>query len=128
MDVNHVGRLATLARLELTADERTRFAQDLERIVAAADVLRGLDLDGVSPWVCGSWVCGATARGPQVSRPASSSTVAAEMLPPETLLRETLLRSDIPEPGLPRAVALANAPRHTEDGFLVPRVIGGDQA
>jgi aspartyl-tRNA(Asn)/glutamyl-tRNA(Gln) amidotransferase subunit C len=33
---------------------------------------------------------------------------------------EGTLRADVPEPPLPREVALSQAPSHTESGFLVP--------
>lgn len=33
---------------------------------------------------------------------------------------EGQLRADVPEPPLPREVALSQAPRHTDTGFLVP--------
>jgi aspartyl-tRNA(Asn)/glutamyl-tRNA(Gln) amidotransferase subunit C len=36
---------------------------------------------------------------------------------------ENVLREDVEAPSLPRKDALAMAPAHTEEGFLVPRVI-----
>jgi aspartyl-tRNA(Asn)/glutamyl-tRNA(Gln) amidotransferase subunit C len=44
-----VAAVARLARLSLTADERARFARELEAIVAWADSLQALDTDGVPP-------------------------------------------------------------------------------
>lgn len=44
-----VDAVARLARLSLTADERTRFARELEAIVAWADSLQSLDTEGVPP-------------------------------------------------------------------------------
>ena len=42
-----VAAVARLARLSLTPDERTRFARELEAIVAWADSLQSLDTAGV---------------------------------------------------------------------------------
>jgi len=44
-----VDAVARLARLSLSPDERTRFARELEAIVAWADSLQALDTDGVPP-------------------------------------------------------------------------------
>ena len=44
-----VDAVARLARLSLTQEERTRFARELEAIVAWADSLQALDTDGVPP-------------------------------------------------------------------------------
>ncbi len=44
-----VAAVARLARLSLTPDERTRFARELEAIVAWADSLQALDTTGVPP-------------------------------------------------------------------------------
>jgi aspartyl-tRNA(Asn)/glutamyl-tRNA(Gln) amidotransferase subunit C len=44
-----VDTVARLARLSLTPDERTRFARELEAIVAWADSLQTLDTEGVPP-------------------------------------------------------------------------------
>ena len=44
-----VDSVARLARLSLTPDERTRFARELEAIVAWADSLQALDTRGVPP-------------------------------------------------------------------------------
>ncbi len=39
---------------------------------------------------------------------------------------ELRLRADLAEPSLPVEVALAGAPSHSDDKFVVPVVIGGD--
>jgi aspartyl-tRNA(Asn)/glutamyl-tRNA(Gln) amidotransferase subunit C len=44
-----VAAVARLARLSLTPDERTRFARELEAIVAWADSLQALDTSSVPP-------------------------------------------------------------------------------
>ena len=44
-----VDGVARLARLSLSPDERTRFARELEAIVAWADSLQALNTEGVSP-------------------------------------------------------------------------------
>jgi aspartyl-tRNA(Asn)/glutamyl-tRNA(Gln) amidotransferase subunit C len=45
--VTHVARLA---RLELTDDERRLFTRQLADVLAYAESLQALDLDGVEPW------------------------------------------------------------------------------
>ena len=42
-----IDRVAMLARLELTDEERTRFGGQLETIVAYVDRIAGLELDGL---------------------------------------------------------------------------------
>ena len=44
-----VERIATLARLELTADELARFAEQLSAILAYADQVQQVDTSGVAP-------------------------------------------------------------------------------
>ena len=44
-----VERIATLARLELTGDEVTRFAEQLTAILAYADQVQQVDTSGVEP-------------------------------------------------------------------------------
>lgn len=44
-----VERIATLARLDLTADETARFAEQLTAILAYADQIQQVDTSGVSP-------------------------------------------------------------------------------
>lgn len=44
-----VERIATLARLDLTADETARFAAQLSAILAYADQIQQVDTSGVAP-------------------------------------------------------------------------------
>jgi len=44
-----VDRIATLARLELTGDERARFAAQLSAILAYADQVQQVDTSGAAP-------------------------------------------------------------------------------
>jgi len=44
-----IDTVARLARLSLSPDERTRFARELQSIVAWADSLQALDTEGVPP-------------------------------------------------------------------------------
>ena len=44
-----VERIATLARLELTADETARFAEQLTAILAYAEQVQQVDTSGVTP-------------------------------------------------------------------------------
>jgi len=49
IDETTVDSVARLARLSLTPEERTRFARELEAILAWAESLQGLDTTGVPP-------------------------------------------------------------------------------
>ena len=49
IDEQTVDSVARLARLSLTAEERTRFARELEAILAWAESLQALDTSGVPP-------------------------------------------------------------------------------
>ena len=40
------------------------------------------------------------------------------------VLDNQALRDDVVQPSIDRASLLAEAPRHTKEGFLVPRVVG----
>jgi len=44
-----VDRIAALAKLSFTAEEREEIRQDLARMIGFVDQLRALDLDGVPP-------------------------------------------------------------------------------
>lgn len=47
MDAAIVARLASLAELDLTAEEQASLARDLQRILAHVEEIAALDLDGV---------------------------------------------------------------------------------
>jgi aspartyl-tRNA(Asn)/glutamyl-tRNA(Gln) amidotransferase subunit C len=47
--VETVDRVARLARLSLTDDERNTFARQLDQILAYAESIQALDTDGVEP-------------------------------------------------------------------------------
>lgn len=49
IDENTVDSVARLARLSLSAEERSRFARELESILAWAESLQSLDTGGVPP-------------------------------------------------------------------------------
>ncbi len=85
-----VTRLAQLARIALSPEERAQLAQELARIVAYVDQLAELPLEGVPPL--------ASPSGPL----------------------DSPWRRDDAVPSLPREVALAEAPRARDGGFAVP--------
>lgn len=89
-----VDRIATLARLELTDDERTRFAAQLSAILGYADQVQQADTAGIA-----------------ADAPA----------PPLTRLREDELVPSIPRETL---LAQAPAADREAGLFKVPRVIG----
>ncbi len=85
-----VARLAQLARLELSTDERAQLVGELARILEYVGQLDELSLDDVPPLTAPS------------SKGGSS------------------LRSDEPCASLERELALREAPRAIENGFGVP--------
>ena len=94
-----VERIAALAHLDLSADEKTRFARQLADILDYAQQLQAVDTTGVPG------TAHVHAGGPDTS---------AE-------------RDDALRPSLSPAEAVANAPDAAADAglFRVPRVIGG---
>ena len=56
---------------------------------------------------------------------AKVGEVAAEDVPPTAyaIHRANVYREDVPEPSLPRAEALANAPDQEDGRFKVPRIV-----
>ena len=93
-----VEKIADLANLELTAEEKQSFSVQLAAIVEYIDQLNELDTSGVEPWQHHS---------------------AGEMI------TSCATREDLVEPGLGQRKALDQSPDHDEGHFLVPRVIGG---
>ena len=93
-----VEKIADLANLELTAEEKNSFSIQLAAIVEYIDQLNELDTSAVEPWQ-------------QLS--------AGEMITSYTT------REDRVEAGLGQEKALDQAPDPDEGQFRVPRVIGG---
>jgi aspartyl-tRNA(Asn)/glutamyl-tRNA(Gln) amidotransferase subunit C len=93
-----VEKIAGLANLELTAEERVSFSSQLAAIVEYIDQLNELDTSMVKPW---------------------QQQGAGEMITSYTT------REDIVEPCLGQKKALDQAPDQDDGNFLVPRVIGG---
>jgi aspartyl-tRNA(Asn)/glutamyl-tRNA(Gln) amidotransferase subunit C len=90
---NDVAHVASLANLELTADERSRMVRDLNSILDYIDRLNELD----------------TANIPAMAQAGQQAGSA--------------LREDELQPCLPREAALANAPDTDGKFFRVPKVI-----
>ena len=95
---------ADLANLELTAEERTRFAKDLSSILEYISLLNELNTDDVPPMAQVSGSFGSAGQG------AAERSAAVQ-------------REDSPVPCLPHEAALQNAPDSDGDFFKVPKVI-----
>jgi aspartyl-tRNA(Asn)/glutamyl-tRNA(Gln) amidotransferase subunit C len=93
-----VEKIAELANLELTPEEKQSFSVQLAAIIEYIDQLNELDTSAVKPWRHRS---------------------AGEMID------SYATREDLVEPSLGREKALDQAPDHDDGHFLVPRVIGG---
>ena len=91
-----IDRLAQLARLDLSADERGRMLTDLNAFFSVVEQMRAVDTAGVEP----------------LAHPLS----AVQDMP----LR---LRADVVTEGDIREAALRNAPDAQDGLFLVPRVV-----
>src|SRR5262245_622044 len=93
-----VEKVAALANLELTAEEKELFSNQLAAIIEYVDQLNELDTSAVEPW-----------------RHQSAGQVETSYA----------TRNDKIEASLGWQKALEQAPDHDEGHFLVPRVIGG---
>lgn len=98
MPITHeeVDKIARLANLELTAEEKQEFSSQLAAIVEYIDQLNELDTSAVRPWQ------------PKSAGDMSSSHAS---------------RDDGVGPSLGQQKALEQAPDHDDGHFLVPRVI-----
>jgi len=97
LDRKQVRHVARLARLQLSDAEEERFASQLSHVLEYIEKLEAVDVSGVEPL---------SFAGEVGAEEAASS-----------------LRPDQPRPGLTREQALAAAPAHDDDAFLVPRII-----
>ncbi len=95
---SEVEKIAKLANLELTTEERESFSVQLAAIVEYIDQLNELDTSNIKPW-----------------QPKSAGEMS----------RSPASREDIVGPSLGQQKALEQSPDHDEGHFLVPRVIGG---
>jgi len=93
-----VEKIAGLANLELTAEEKDLFSNQLAAIVEYVDQLNELDTSGVKPW-----------------RHRSAGEMSESYA----------TRDDQVGPSLGQERALDQAPDSDDGHFLVPRVIGG---
>ena len=96
--------VAELANLELTAEERTRLAKDLNSILDYIDLLNELDTSDVPAMAQISDRCGSAEK--------SGSTKF-----------DYAQRPDVLRPCLPHEAALQNAPDSDGEFFKVPKVI-----
>lgn len=100
-DVTYV---ADLANLELTPEERARFAKDLSSILEYISLLNELNTDDVPP------LAQVSASFASAGQSAAGRSAAVQ-------------REDAPVPCLPHDAALQNAPDSDGDFFKVPKVI-----
>ena len=91
-----VERIAELARIELTAENRPQSNRDLDRILKFVAVLDELDLSDVEPFF-------------GISETTTSAT-------------EAPIRADIASPSIPRDQILRNSPEEDGQFFQVPPV------
>jgi aspartyl-tRNA(Asn)/glutamyl-tRNA(Gln) amidotransferase subunit C len=92
-DLNAIKRLETLARIELTPEERERLSPQLDAILEYVRRLQGVDTSGVE------------------------AKAAVKPVPAEAL------RADEPADGLSREAALGGAPDARNGLFRVPAII-----
>ncbi len=93
LERSEVDRIAALAHLGLTDDEKAAMASELGKILAYVELLSELDLDGVPP---------TTQIGFEADRP---------------------LRADVLGEELDRDLALSQAPKASDGGFSVPAFV-----
>jgi aspartyl-tRNA(Asn)/glutamyl-tRNA(Gln) amidotransferase subunit C len=93
-----IDKLASLARLKLSADEKTRLHKELNKILEYMEIIDELSTDMIND---------------------------ISLFRPGSISRETSmpLRDDIPQQGLTGDDALRNAPEIDNGFFIVPKVI-----
>ena len=94
-----VQEVASLARLQVSAEQAEALTPQLAEIVAYVDQLAEVDTEGVEPM-------------------AHAPLAGGEEL-------TNVLRADEVRPGVTHEEALANSPRHDGVGFLAPAVLDG---
>ena len=94
LTLDEVTRIAHLARLSVTDEEKARYARQLSAILEYAAELGDVDLDGIPP--------------------------TATVIPVRSVTRD----GDDAAPGLDRAGLLANAPASDGEHFVVQAAIG----
>lgn len=92
LSLAEVERIAHLARLELSEEEKNRYRLQLSAVLDHVAMLDELDLSGVQPTT-------------------------------HAVSRHNVMREDNVEPSLPLDEVLFNAPRHTQDQFLIQSVL-----
>ena len=116
-----VEAVAELARIALAPGEAERLARDLGRILAAAETLGQLDLEGVDSAYRPSAEGAEQAWWPEAIEAARAGRRPSLGVAPGAF--EARLRPDAPEAGLAREAALGAAPARDEAFFRVPTVV-----
>jgi aspartyl-tRNA(Asn)/glutamyl-tRNA(Gln) amidotransferase subunit C len=99
--LEEVAHVASLARLELSAEELSRLRGELAELLGYVDKIRRLDTKGVPP----------------TAHPLPLHNVLRDDVPGGCLSREEALAS---------APRLDGVPQVEDDRFLVPRILGGE--
>lgn len=94
---SEVAHLARLSRLDLTEDELTNYAAQIDDIVETVAAVRDVDTAGVEP----------------LSHPTQNVDGAV-----------SVMREDVPQESLTAEQALDQAPKQSQDRFQVPRILG----
>jgi aspartyl-tRNA(Asn)/glutamyl-tRNA(Gln) amidotransferase subunit C len=92
-----VDRIALLARLEITDEEKALYAKQLSAVLAYADQLAQVNVDGIAP--------------------------TATVLPVRSVMRP----GDEAAPSMPRDLVLKNAPRTDGMSFEVPATLSDEE-
>lgn len=94
---DEVAHLARLSRLDLTEDELTHYAAQIDGIVETVAAVREVDTAGVEP----------------LSHPTQNVEGAV-----------SVMREDVPQESLTAEQALDQAPKQAQQRFQVPRILG----
>jgi aspartyl-tRNA(Asn)/glutamyl-tRNA(Gln) amidotransferase subunit C len=97
LTIAEVERIAQLGRLELTDEEKARYARQLSAVLDYAAQLASIDVEGIPP--------------------------TATVLPVHNVMRE----GDVVFGALPRSKALANAPSTDGESFIVQATFDDSQ-
>lgn len=103
---DQVRRVASLARLELSADEEVTFTGRLGAILEAFETLAAVDVTGAGS--------------------GSGNDAGGAVIPtahPFEAVDRSAQRDDVIQPSLPPAKSLANAPAKVGTSFAVPKIL-----
>ncbi|MDQ7013844.1 MAG: Asp-tRNA(Asn)/Glu-tRNA(Gln) amidotransferase subunit GatC [Planctomycetota bacterium] len=113
-----IHKIARLSRLEVAADEVSRYQADLGAVLGWMDRLGELDLSGVEP------MTRAETTADRASERQTPESRTPERLTADGSSHKNRLAADVPGPVLANDAVMGLAPEAMPPFFRVPRVLG----